>query len=444
MKRRMKQVICTTVSSLTFVAAIGGAASASTAADKCGGKNIAVANVETDLLIRESASGDSKVIGFVPGAAGVIVRSMDEDWALIESGNVSGYVKTDYLAFGDTAEQLKSIYGVPGAVANYDGVNIFADYENLASVIGSLDEGEGYEVTGSTANWVEIRLVDGSTAYVAAEDVEMTMVLDTAISTDAYDVPVQTETVQDAPVQTESAVQAESYTDYSYVETEPYIETENDTDYSYEETEGYVENGNGTDYSYEETESYVETENDTDYSYPETGGYVETEAEIETEGYVETEDWSDGDTEDDTYVEDGVWDEDEDDGLGGDEYIDPSTEADGSTDTNYAASDVDLLAALIYCEAGNQSEEGKIAVGQVVMNRVSSSSFADSISGVIYESGQFTPAGSGWLDQVIGSAPQDCYDAAVAALNGEGTVGGALYFNTGSGQGQKIGDHQFY
>ena len=54
MKRRMKQVLCTTVSTLTLAAAVGGAASAATVSDKCGGKNIAVANVETDLLIRES------------------------------------------------------------------------------------------------------------------------------------------------------------------------------------------------------------------------------------------------------------------------------------------------------------------------------------------------------------------------------------------------------
>lgn len=466
MKRRMKQVLCTTVSTLTLAAAVGGAASAATVSDKCGGKNIAVANVETDLLIRESASGDSKVIGFVPGAAGVIVRSMDADWTLVESGNISGYVKTEYLAFGDTAEQLKSIYGVLGAVANYDGVKVFSDNENLSSVIGTLNEGEGYEVLGSTANWVEVELADGSMGYVAAEDVEMTTVLDTAIATDAYVAPAQTESTQNAPqtapVQTETVPETESYADDSYAAAEDYTETESYVDYgtvNYMETEAYAETE-----SYPETESYAE---DVDYgtvNYVETEGYVETEAYVETESYVETEDysttdyteaevqteaWSDeGAYADDTYVEGdeetGVWDEGEDDGLGGDEYIDPSTEADGSTDTSYSASDLDLLAALIYCEAGNQSEEGKIAVGQVVMNRVNSSSLADSISGVIYESGQFTPASSGWLDQVIGNAPQDCYDAAAAALNGEGTVGDALYFNAGSGQGQQIGDHQFY
>ena len=87
-----------------------------------------------------------------------------------------------------------------------------------------------------------------------------------------------------------------------------------------------------------------------------------------------------------------------------------------------------------------------MAVGAVVLNRVASSSFASTIKGVIYESGQFSPAGSGWLDSVIanGSIPSSCYDAADAALAGENPIGSALYFNTGSGKGIKIGAHQFY
>lgn len=107
--------------------------------------------------------------------------------------------------------------------------------------------------------------------------------------------------------------------------------------------------------------------------------------------------------------------------------------------------DVTLLAALIYCEAGNQSYEGQVAVGAVVMNRVYSSLFPNTISEVIYQSGQFTPAYSGSLDSALANGvPSTCYDAATAAINGENPVGDALYFNAGSGTGIQIGDHQFY
>ena len=79
------------------------------------------------------------------------------------------------------------------------------------------------------------------------------------------------------------------------------------------------------------------------------------------------------------------------------------------------------------------------------MNRIASGSYPGSIREVIYQSGQFSPAGSGWLDQVLaGGAPSDCYEAAQAALNGENPVPGALYFNTSAGKGTKIGAHWFY
>ena len=60
----------------------------------------------------------------------------------------------------------------------------------------------------------------------------------------------------------------------------------------------------------------------------------------------------------------------------------------------------ELLASLIFCEAGNQPYEGQVAVGAVVMNRINSSSYPDTMEEVIYQSGQFSPAMSGWLDRV--------------------------------------------
>ena len=66
-----------------------------------------------------------------------------------------------------------------------------------------------------------------------------------------------------------------------------------------------------------------------------------------------------------------------------------------SSAVNASASEQELLAALIFCEAGNQPYDGQVAVGAVVMNRVRSGSFPDTITDVIYQSGQFTPAMTG-------------------------------------------------
>ena len=115
-----------------------------------------------------------------------------------------------------------------------------------------------------------------------------------------------------------------------------------------------------------------------------------------------------------------------------------------------SASDYELylLSALIYCEAGGESYEGKLAVGAVVCNRVRSTSYADTLPGVIYASGQFTPAVTGKLDRIMerGNIPQSCVDAAIEALGGYTNVGDCLYFrrNNGTRQGIVIGNHVFY
>lgn len=109
------------------------------------------------------------------------------------------------------------------------------------------------------------------------------------------------------------------------------------------------------------------------------------------------------------------------------------------------AGEQELLAALIFCEAGNQPYEGQVAVGAVVMNRVRSGAYPNSISSVIYQSGQFGPAMTGWLDSVLysGGYTQTAYQAAGDALAGVNPVGDCLYFGNGD-WGLQIGDHFFH
>ena len=105
----------------------------------------------------------------------------------------------------------------------------------------------------------------------------------------------------------------------------------------------------------------------------------------------------------------------------------------------------ELLASLIFCEAGNQPYEGQVAVGAVIMNRVKSGSYPNSIEEVIYQSGQFGPAATGWLNRVRSSKgySQTALQAAVDALNGSNPIGNCLYFDQG-GAGMKIGAHYFH
>lgn len=119
---------------------------------------------------------------------------------------------------------------------------------------------------------------------------------------------------------------------------------------------------------------------------------------------------------------------------------------------NYGAYTTDadttlLLAALIQCEAGGESYEGQVAVGAVVMNRVRSSAYPDSIHGVIYASGQFTPAMNGKVNTVYesGKIKESCVRAAEEAIAGTSNVGSCTHFRRNNGHdGIVIGNHVFY
>lgn len=110
------------------------------------------------------------------------------------------------------------------------------------------------------------------------------------------------------------------------------------------------------------------------------------------------------------------------------------------------ADELRLLGALIYCESGNQPYEGMLGVGAVVMNRVRSGAYPNSIHSVIYASGQFTPAMTGKVARAYeGNVPELCMQAAQAAINGETTVGDATHFRrAGKREGYVIGDHVFW
>ena len=102
------------------------------------------------------------------------------------------------------------------------------------------------------------------------------------------------------------------------------------------------------------------------------------------------------------------------------------------SDVTFAEGDRYLLANLIYCEAGGEPYEGKLAVGAVVINRMLSSVYPDTIVGVIYQKNQFSPVLSGRLELALASnkATADCYRAADEAMAGMSNVGNCVYFRT--------------
>jgi len=114
----------------------------------------------------------------------------------------------------------------------------------------------------------------------------------------------------------------------------------------------------------------------------------------------------------------------------------------------FAEGDRYLLANIIFCEAGAEPYDGKVAVGAVVINRVRSEVFPNTVVGVIYQSHQFTPVSTGRLALALAEnrATEDCYRAADEAMKGYTNVGNCVYFRTPIPglSGINIGGHVFY
>lgn len=115
-------------------------------------------------------------------------------------------------------------------------------------------------------------------------------------------------------------------------------------------------------------------------------------------------------------------------------------------------SDIQLLARAINGEARGESYEGQVAVGAVILNRVKSSKFPNTIAGVIYQSGAFTAVSDGQINVPI-DEKSTVYKAAQDALNGWDPTNGCIYyFNPDTATSswiwsrpivKKIGKHNF-
>lgn len=124
--------------------------------------------------------------------------------------------------------------------------------------------------------------------------------------------------------------------------------------------------------------------------------------------------------------------------------------------TNYTNDDLYWLARIIHAEAEAEPYAGKVAVGNVILNRVKSDLFPDTIRGVIFEYYKAIPQFSPVADGTIYNTPDaDSIKAARAALSGTSYVGSATYFfNPDKSEGtwivanktlvKRIGNHVFY
>lgn len=281
--------------------------------------DLVMANVKNALNVRSEASEDSEKVGKLYKDCGGTIIERKDGWTKLQSGNVIGWAKDEYLLFDEEAEELANDVGKMIATVNTETLRVRMEPGTEAGIYGLLPVGEITEVLNTTEDgWVCIDY-EGMDGFVSTEFVTLDFKIDAG------------ETLEEIKLREEAEREAKRHVNYG-------------------------------------------------------------------------------------------------------EY---TTDADTKL----------LLAALIYCEAGGESYEGQLAVGAVVMNRVRSSAYPDTVHGVIYASGQFTPALNGKVNRVLesGKIHPSCIQAAEEALSGVSNVGDLTHFRRNNGrEGLVIGNHVFY
>lgn len=146
-------------------------------------EGIAVAKVTKYLNIRKSPSEDSEVIGkLYKGAAGTILKTKKSGWTKIESGSVTGWVKSEYIVTGDDVEEYANTVCKKVATVTAQTLKVREKATQDSKVVTLIPEGETYSVLKEKKAWVAIKVEDGVKGYVSKEYVELDFDFDEAVS----------------------------------------------------------------------------------------------------------------------------------------------------------------------------------------------------------------------------------------------------------------------
>lgn len=146
--------------------------------------HIGIANVESgNLNVRAEASTSGKLVGKMPKNAACEVLEVNKDtgWAHIKSGEVEGYVSTDYLLTGADAMVRASELVKTVVVAEADGLRVRDEANVESAVLTQILKGEELEYVETLDGWFKVS-VDGAEGYVSAEYASVKDTLDTAIT----------------------------------------------------------------------------------------------------------------------------------------------------------------------------------------------------------------------------------------------------------------------
>ncbi len=142
----------------------------------CGYTNLGIAQVDSSLNVREQPDTNSDIVGKMQSDAGCEILEDDGEWLKIESGQVTGYVKAEYIITGEAAvakaqEVMKTI-----ATVTTQTLNVRAEMNTDCTKLALMPEGEELEVLNQYDGWVEVDL-DGDVGYASTDYVEISQQL---------------------------------------------------------------------------------------------------------------------------------------------------------------------------------------------------------------------------------------------------------------------------
>lgn len=159
-------------------------ATAKSLGDIYGYNNLGICNVsEGNLNIRESASTEGKLVGKFPAMAGAEILKEEGEWSYIKSGEVEGFVLTEYLLTGQEAWDKAVEIAEYVATSNTGGLRVRVEPNTDCEIIYQLADGEEVAILDNTQDddWIKVD-VDGDEGYVSAEYVDVDLSLKTAMT----------------------------------------------------------------------------------------------------------------------------------------------------------------------------------------------------------------------------------------------------------------------
>lgn len=389
--------------------------------------DLVMANIRSSLSIRVSPDINAEKTGILYKDNGGRILERKNGWTKLQSGNVVGWAKDTNLLFGDSARKLADEVGVDVVTVQTDALRVREAADENARTLGLLVRGDQYDILKPAKDgWIAIDY-ENETGYVQVSFVESTFRIDAGETVAEINQREEEEKKAIEQAKKEKAALAEKIQEEARAKDAALAKAKKARELA-TAAEKKAQEKKAQETKRQEAEAASEAAS--------SAASVDAGATEETKEAAPAQDES---AAADVQALQAA--------AAAAEAEAKAAESAAQTAQSEESEDVKLLASLIYCEAGNQPHEGKVAVGSVVMNRLNSPAYPNTLAGVIYASGQFTPARSGKVDRIYrgGNIQADSIAAAKEALAGSAPVGGATHFRRkGNRQGTIIGAHVFY